>query len=183
MNLDMSSAYHTQSDGQTKVVNRSLGKLLRCLVGDTIKSWYSKLPQAEFAHNHACNHSSGFSTFQVMYCISPRIPVDLSPLPDRTRIHRGAADFVEDITRIHAIAKSNLEASAMKYKTAIDSHQHHLFFEIGNLVWAVFTKAHMPSYAYNKLKAKKIGHFEVLERINDNAYLLAFLMVSTPLRF
>lgn len=30
----------------------------------------------------------------------------------------------------------------------------------------------MPARAYNKLKAKKIGSLEVLERINDNAYRL-----------
>lgn len=49
--LDMSSAYHPQSNGQTEVTNRSLGNLLRCLVGDSIRMWDAKLPQAEFALN------------------------------------------------------------------------------------------------------------------------------------
>lgn len=53
--LHFSSAYHPQTDGQTEVVNRSLGNLLRCLVGENIKSWDTKLPQAEFAHNSAVN--------------------------------------------------------------------------------------------------------------------------------
>lgn len=61
--LDMSSAYHPQSDCQTEVVNRSLGNLLRGLVGDAIKSWDSKLPQSEFVHNHASNRSTGFCPF------------------------------------------------------------------------------------------------------------------------
>jgi hypothetical protein len=36
--LDFSSAYHPQTDGQTEVVNQSLGALLRSLVGEHIKS-------------------------------------------------------------------------------------------------------------------------------------------------
>lgn len=79
----MSSAYHPQTDGQTEVVNRYLGSLLRCLVGYDVKTWDSRLPQAEFAHNRCVNRSSGLSPFQVIYGIFPRAPLDLSSLPDR----------------------------------------------------------------------------------------------------
>ena len=33
-NLKFSSAYHLQTDGQTEMVNKNLGNLLRCLVSD-----------------------------------------------------------------------------------------------------------------------------------------------------
>ena len=36
--LDFSSAYHPQIDGQTEVMNRALGDLLRCLMGGHAKS-------------------------------------------------------------------------------------------------------------------------------------------------
>ena len=79
-NLDMSSAYHRKSDRQTEVTNRTLGGLLRCLVGDNIKSWDVKLCQAEFAHNHASNQNLGFSPFRVVYGLIPRCPLDLTTL-------------------------------------------------------------------------------------------------------
>ncbi|KAH7561085.1 hypothetical protein JRO89_XS10G0171200 [Xanthoceras sorbifolium] len=41
--LDFSSAYHPQTDGQTKVVNCALGDLLICLMGDNVRSWDLKL--------------------------------------------------------------------------------------------------------------------------------------------
>lgn len=170
--LDMSSAYHPQTDGQTEVVNRSLGNLLRCLVGDSIKKWDSKIPQAEFAHNHALNRSSGFSPFQVVYGIIPRGPLDLTSLPDQTRRHGTAVDFIDDIHSVHNKVVTNLEASSASYKAAADSHRRRIVFEVGDQVWAFFTKDRMPAREYNKLKAKKIGPLEVLERINDNAYRL-----------
>ena len=40
------------------------------------------------------------------------------------------------------------------------------------MVWAYLTRERMPAHAYNKLKSKKIGPLEVLERINDNVYRL-----------
>ena len=79
--LNFSSVYHPQTDGQTEVVNSSLGNLLRCLVQDNLKSWDMKLCQAEFAHNHAVNRSTGYSPFQVVYSSLPKGPLDLTIVP------------------------------------------------------------------------------------------------------
>lgn len=63
MQLDFSSAYHPQTDGQMKAVNHFLGDMLRCLVHEHVKPWDQKLCQVEFAHNCVVNHNSGFSPF------------------------------------------------------------------------------------------------------------------------
>ena len=42
--LSFSSAYHSQSNGQTEVINRSLGNLLRCLTKEHEVSWDVVLP-------------------------------------------------------------------------------------------------------------------------------------------
>lgn len=46
--LDISSTYHLQTDGQTEVTNHFLGNHLYCLIGSSIKTLDSKLPQEEF---------------------------------------------------------------------------------------------------------------------------------------
>jgi len=99
--LNFSSAYHPQSDGQTEVVNRSLGNLLRSLVGDQLKSWDKKLGQAEFAHNHAVNRSTKFSPFEIVYGFLPRCPLDLANLPSNTKVNHKAEDFVTQLQDIH----------------------------------------------------------------------------------
>jgi hypothetical protein len=71
-NLAFSSSYHPQMDGQTKVVNRSLGDLLRSLVTEHHSSWDSIFPQAEFAYNDSVNQSIGKSPFQIVYGMQPR---------------------------------------------------------------------------------------------------------------
>ena len=168
--LNFSSAYHPQTDGQTEVVNRSLGNLLRSLVGEHVKSWDQKLSQAEFAHNHAVNRSSGFSPFQVVYSVTPRSPLDLLLVPDKTRIHGKAADFVHSLQEVHQMVHTNLEKASGKYKELADRKRRHVEFEVGDYVWAVLTKDRFSAGEYNKLSARKIGPVEIIEKINPNAY-------------
>lgn len=124
----------------------------------------------EFAHNHAVNRSSGFSPFRVVYGLVPQGPLDLAPLPDKTRLHGQAVDFVNDIELVHHHAKTNLELSTAKYKAAADVKRRDMVFEPDDLVWVVITKERMPAHEYNKLRSRKIGPVKVLERINNNAY-------------
>lgn len=135
-----------------------MGDLLRCFVGDNIKTWDSIICQAEFAHNRAANLSTSFSQFQVVYGSLPRCLADLARTPDRTRFHGQTCDFVEEFAAIHELVHSNLETSTTKQKS--------------DLVWAVLTKDRFKPGTYNKLKSRKIGPLTIAEKINNNAYRL-----------
>ncbi|GJW82725.1 putative nucleotidyltransferase, ribonuclease H [Tanacetum coccineum] len=138
--LNFSSAYHPQTDGQTEVVNRSLGNLLRCLVGDHVKAWDQKLCQAEFAHNHAVNRSTGFSPFQVVYSAQPRGPLDLMTPRVSSSVPKKVQDFVAGLHDVHKVVHENLVRANSKYKQDADHKRRHVDFEEGDFVWAFMTK-------------------------------------------
>lgn len=107
-----------------RVINRALGNMLWSLVGDNVRSWETKLPQAEFAHNHANNRSLGFSPFQVVYGNIPRGPLALTTLPDTTRLHGTALDFVTSLHEVHskAITWKIQQQSIRRLQISIDAN-------------------------------------------------------------
>ena len=65
-----SSSYDPQTDGQTEVVNQSLGNLLRSLVTEHRSQWDQILSQEEFAYNDSPNKSTWKSPFQIVYAMN-----------------------------------------------------------------------------------------------------------------
>ena len=70
--LKFGSTFYPQTDGQTEVVNRSLGNFLRCLVGDKPSNWEAVLAQAEFSYNNIVNRSTGKTPFEIVTRMQPR---------------------------------------------------------------------------------------------------------------
>ncbi|GJW59663.1 putative CCCH-type zinc finger family protein [Tanacetum coccineum] len=141
--LQFSSSHHSQNDGQTEVVNRSLGNLLRSLIGDNTKQWDLILPQAEFAYNRSVNRTTGKSPFKVVYRRNPITPLDLVPVPDVGQFSGEGADQSEEIKELH---------------------------RSGDLVWIHLRKERFSAGRFGKLKSRGDGPFHVLKKINDNAY-------------
>jgi hypothetical protein len=57
--LQCNSLYHLETNGQTKVVNRSLGNLMRNLIGDKQSQWDLVVAQVEFSYNNSMDRSIG----------------------------------------------------------------------------------------------------------------------------
>jgi hypothetical protein len=103
--LMLSSAFHPQTDGQTEVLNRSLGNLLCCLIADHTTSWDLILPHAEFSINNSVNRSTGCTPFEVVYDRRPYTLMDLTPLPLPPRPSEAGLDFSEHMKDVHAKVK------------------------------------------------------------------------------
>ncbi|GJW28419.1 transposon ty3-I gag-pol polyprotein [Tanacetum coccineum] len=110
--LKFSTSSHPQTDGQTKVTNRTLGSLLRALITTNQKQWEDLLPQAEFAYNRAPNKTTGLSYFMVVYGLNPNTLLDLAVLDTSSKFNLEASDRAVDIKALHQhihdqITKSN----------------------------------------------------------------------------
>ena len=75
--LNLSTADHPQTDGQTERVNQVLEDMLRAYVSKKQSDWESYLPIIEFAYNSAKHVSTGFSPFMLMYGFQPRSRVSV----------------------------------------------------------------------------------------------------------
>jgi hypothetical protein len=168
--LAFSSAYHPQTDGQTEVVNRSLGDLLRSLVTEHHSSWDQILPQAEFAYNDSVNRSTGRSPFQILYGTQPRGVSELRESGQAETSSASAEEFAEAMQELHSQVKQRLMKSNQEYKRRADQRKRQLQFEVGDMVLAHLRKERFPRGTYNKLKMKNIGPCRVLKKFGENAY-------------
>ena len=100
-NLRFSSAYHPQTNGQIEVVNKSLGNLLRSLVGEHPNQWDQVLAQAEFAYNDSPNRSTGQNPFHIVYGMHPRGVYELRNLGKAELRSAKGEDFASKMQAIH----------------------------------------------------------------------------------
>nr|CAD1844162.1 unnamed protein product [Ananas comosus var. bracteatus] len=163
---------HPQTDGQTEVVNRSLGNLLRCLVGNHVKTWDSIIPQAEFAYNDSVNRTTKKTPFEAAYGLRPQHVLDLVPLPPEARVSDDGEAFAEHIHRIHEEVRAAIQASNDSYAAAANQHRRRKDFEEGDMVLVHLRRERFPNGTYHKLKSKKLGPCKIIKIISSNAYVI-----------
>ncbi|GKC30704.1 putative reverse transcriptase domain-containing protein [Tanacetum coccineum] len=65
--LDMSTAYQSQTDGQSERTIQTLEDMLRACVIDFGRSWNIHLPLTEFSYNNSYHSSIRYAPFEVLY--------------------------------------------------------------------------------------------------------------------
>ncbi|GJV21191.1 reverse mRNAase [Tanacetum coccineum] len=174
--LNYSTYFQPQTDGQTEVVNKTLGNLIRYLCGDRQKQWDQFLAPAQFAFNNMVNRSTGKTPFQIVYQCPPKQAIDLVQLPALPGHSIAAQNMAERIEAVQAKVKQKLESSNGKYKVQSDKHRRMKTFSVGDQVMVHLRKERFPVATYNKLKMRKIGPCKVLQKIID---LPAHLSISS----
>jgi hypothetical protein len=65
--LHLNTAYHPQTDGQTKVVNKCLETYLRCFSSEKQHQWVQWLPLAEWWYNTSYHTTTRMTPFEAVY--------------------------------------------------------------------------------------------------------------------
>lgn len=170
--LLFSTTCHPQTDGQTEVTNRTLGSLLRALIKKNLKSWEECLPIAEFAYNRTIHSSTSLSPFEIVYGFNPLTPLDLSPLPENEYVNLDGAKKAEVVKKLHESVQDRLQAKNEQVAKRLNKRRKKVVFKPGDWVWVHMRKERFPNQRLTKLHPRGDGPFQVLERINDNAYKL-----------
>ncbi|GJS59354.1 putative reverse transcriptase domain-containing protein [Tanacetum coccineum] len=90
--LDMSTAYHPQTDGQSERTIQTLEDMLRACVMDFGKGWDRHLPLVEFSYNNSYHTSIKAAPFEALYGQKCRSPICWAEVGDAQLTEEAYAD-------------------------------------------------------------------------------------------
>nr|GEU65942.1 reverse transcriptase [Tanacetum cinerariifolium] len=132
VSLHLSTAYHPQSDGQTKVVNRCLECYLRCMSSKKPKSWSKWVSLAEYWYNTTYHTSIKTTPYEVLYGQPPSnliAYIQGQCLVDPVDMTLAAREAMIQLLQFH------MERAQNTMKTIADAKRTDREFEVGQWVY------------------------------------------------
>jgi len=131
--LNMSTADHPQTDGQSENMIRTLSSMLRSSIQKAPKDWDRALSRFEFEYNASKNASTGLSPFEIDIGTVPHNPITRSLAECNTKCQR-AFDAMERRNSFAQLARDNLADARARQKFYADQHRRDVAFKVGDLV-------------------------------------------------
>jgi hypothetical protein len=171
--LNMSSAGHAQTDGQTERANRTVIEMLRAYVDPHQDNWDEFLVALEFAYNNSINATTGQTPFLLNTGQHPHTPLSLSvpPLhPPPKPVARFLSEIREHLSRARSAILKSQETQA-KYG---NEKRRDVSFNKGDQVLLSSRKLKVPLAENAKLKLQPCfyGPFKVLQVVTPVTYKL-----------
>lgn len=175
--LNMSTAYHAETDGQTERMNRTMEEVLRHYVDEQQTNWDELLPLVEFAMNSAVNRSTGFSPFYLNYGREPLTPAAmLHGLDGKTsgaHSNARAEELVQRIADALKAAKEKLAKAQESMCHYANKSRKHLEFKRGDQVRLATKNLKRMEAGVKKLDYPWDGPYLVTEKVGAVSYRLA----------
>ncbi|GJR70132.1 putative reverse transcriptase domain-containing protein [Tanacetum coccineum] len=169
--LDMSTAYHSQTDGQSERKIQTLEDMLRACVIDFGSSWDVHLPLVEFSYNNSYHTSIQCAPFKALYGRKCRSPVLWAEIEEGSLI---GPELVQEMTDKVVVIKEKLKAARDRQKSYANNKRKSLEFEVGDHVMLKVSpwKCMVRFGKKGKLAPRYVEPFEIPERISPIAYRL-----------
>ncbi|GKB90526.1 putative reverse transcriptase domain-containing protein [Tanacetum coccineum] len=169
--LDMSTAYHPQTNGQSERTIQTLEDMLRSCAIDFGKGWVYHLSLVEFSYNNSYHASIKAAPFKVLYdqkCCSPVCSAEVG------QVQLTGLDLVQETTDKIIQIKQRIQAARDRQKSYADLKRKPMEFQVGDKVvlkvspwkWVVRFGER------GKLNHRYVGPFKVLEKVGEVAYKL-----------
>jgi hypothetical protein len=129
--LDMSTAYHPQTDSQSERTIQTLEDMLRACVLDFGGSWDEHLPLIEFSYNNSYHASIDMAPFEALYGRKCKSPVAWADFGDSQLV--GPELIGETAEKIIQI-KERLRIARERQKEYADFRRKPLEFSVGDRV-------------------------------------------------
>nr|GEZ46594.1 putative reverse transcriptase domain-containing protein [Tanacetum cinerariifolium] len=170
-NLDMSTAYHPQTDGQRERTIQKLEDMLRACVIDFESSWDRHLSLVEFSYNNSYHASIKVASYEALYERKHRSPVCWSEVEDSQLT---GPELIRDTTEKIVQIKKRLLTARSRQKSYEDRRTKPLEFEVGDMVLLKVSpwKGAVRFGKREKLSLCYIGSFKILARVDHVAYTL-----------
>ncbi|GJY91348.1 putative reverse transcriptase domain-containing protein [Tanacetum coccineum] len=171
--LDMSMAYHPQTDRQSERAIQSLEDMLRACLIDFGGSWDVHLPFDKFSYNNSYHTSIQCAPFEALYGRKCRSPMLWAEIEEGSLI---GPELVQETTDQVVVIKEKLKVARDRQKSYADNKRKSLEFKVGDCVMLKVSpwKGDVHFGKKGKLAPRYVGPFEILERIGPVAYQLRF---------
>nr|GFA61135.1 putative reverse transcriptase domain, ribonuclease H-like domain, aspartic peptidase domain protein [Tanacetum cinerariifolium] len=167
----MSTAYHPETDGQSKRTIQTLEDMLRDCEIDFGKGWVNHLPLVEFSYNNSYHASIKAAPFEALYGQKCRSPVCWTEVGE-AQIH--GPELIQESTEKIVQINQRMQAARDRQKSYADLKRKPMEFQVGDKVMLKVSpwKRVVRFGKRGKLNPRYVGPFKVLERIGDVAHKL-----------